>query len=92
MSVQHCWYDDNALLDLRYLIAAEPYDSDTPESPSYSIGCVLDVGNSAQRMLFEYPTRAQRDVAFTRLIAQHQAWMQHAHTCEEDEEEEYDPS
>ena len=87
--MQHCWYDDNALLDLRYLIAAEPYDSD--EDESHSIGCMLDVGDSAQRMLFEYATRQQRDTAFARLIAQHQAWMAHAHTCEEDEEE-YDPS
>ncbi|HEY5865110.1 MAG TPA: hypothetical protein VI542_06090 [Candidatus Tectomicrobia bacterium] len=91
MSAQHCFYDDNALLDLRYLIAAEPYDIEDGAEEKYSIGCLMEVGSTPQRMYFEYQSTRLRDEAFTRLIAQHQAWMRQAHTCEE-EDEEYDPS
>lgn len=67
------FYDDNALLDLRYLVAAEPFENpDDPDGGS-AIGCLLEVGHTPQTMSFHYPTRERRDFAFARLIALHQA-------------------
>lgn len=77
---QHVFYDDNALLDLRYLAAAEPFDHlDDDLAAPYGIGCVLEVAYTPQHVSFRYATRTERDGAFARLIALHQAWLANQH-------------
>jgi hypothetical protein len=78
---QHVFYDDNALLDLRYLAAAEPFDhlEDDQDEMPWGIGCVLEVAYTPQHVSFRYRTRQDRDDAFARLIALHQAWLAHQH-------------
>ena len=87
MPLPHTFYDDNTLLDLRFLIAAEAFEFDEEEEATpYGIGCLLEVGHTPQRLSFQYPTRQQRDSAFQRLIAMHQAWDHFLHAEHEHEE------
>jgi hypothetical protein len=77
---QHMFYDEGSLIDLRYLVAAEVFDdAEEDEDSPYNIGCLLEVGHTPQRVRVAYGTRQQRDEAFNRLIAMHQAWTQHTH-------------
>lgn len=90
MQPRHTFYDDNALIDLRFLTAAEAYDfDDDDELPllPYGIGCLLEVGHTPQRMSFQYATREQRDAAFARLIAMHQTWDNFLHAQHDNEGE-----
>ena len=88
MQPRHTFYDDNALLDLRFLTAAEAYDlDDDDELPflPYGIGCLLEVGHTPQRMSFQYAAPTTR-CHLGRLIAMHQSWDNFLHTQPDSEE------
>jgi hypothetical protein len=84
--VTHTFYDDNVLVDFRYLVAVEPWDDEETDAPVYYVGVLLEVGHTPQRMSFSYPTAAQRDQALARLIAAHQAWEAFCHAPQVDDE------
>ena len=82
--IAHTFYDDNLLIDLRFLVAAETGE-DPDDDTVFGIGAVLEVGGSAQRVSSTYPTREDRDAAFGRLLALHQTFEAHVHTQEDNE-------
>jgi hypothetical protein len=83
-NLHHTFYDDNLLIDLRFLVAAETWE-DPDDDPVFGIGAILEVGGSAQRLSTTYSTRADRDTAFGRLLALHQTFEAHVHAPTEDE-------
>ena len=84
-NVHHTFYDDNLLIDLRFLVAAETWD-DPDDDTVFGIGAILEVGGSAQRLSTTYTTQADRDTAFGRLLALHQTFEAHVHAPTEDDE------
>ena len=55
-TLHHTFYDDNILIDLRYLVAAETWD-DPEDDNVFGIGAILEVGGAAQRLSTTYTTR-----------------------------------
>lgn len=84
-NLHHTFYDDNLLIDLRFLVAAETWE-DSDDETVFGLGAILEVGGSAQRLSTTYTTRADRDTAFSRLLALHQTFEAHVHAPTEDDE------
>ena len=55
-NLHHTFYDDNILIDLRFLVAAETWE-DPDDDTVFGIGAILEVGGSAQRLSATYTTR-----------------------------------
>ena len=83
--IHHTFYDDNILIDLRYLVAAETWE-DPDDDTVFGLGALLDVGGTAQRLSTLYTTREDRDTAFGRLLCLHQTFEAHVHAPTEDDE------
>jgi hypothetical protein len=84
-NMQHTFYDDNILIDLRFLVAAETWE-DADDATVFGLGALLEVGGTAQRLSTLYATRADRDTAFGRLLALHQTFEAHVHAPTEDDD------
>ena len=84
-NLHHTFYDDNLLIDLRFLVAAETWE-DADDEAIFGMGAILEVGGSAQRLSTLYTTKADRDTAFGRLLALHQTFEAHVHAPTEDDE------
>lgn len=85
--IPHIFYGEHVLCDLRYLVFAEPWeDQGDPANTifgvrqdAWGIGLFLDIADTAQRVSLTYPTQEERDRAFQRLLAMHQAFHQTLH-------------
>ena len=82
--ISHTFYDDNVLIDLRFLVAAETWD-DPDDDTVFGIGAILEIGGTAQRVGTTYATQDDRDKAFGRLLCLHQAFMAQTHAHSEDD-------
>jgi hypothetical protein len=89
--MEHYFYEENVLLDLRYLVSAER-GSEEAESEEFLIACLLEVGHTPQRMLLFFSDWELRNLTFAKLVAMHQAWTKWSHrheTYPHDDEEEH---
>ena len=60
----HTYVDPYAIVDVTYLVAAFLIDGHGAEDGEYVIGCLLDMGESVERVALVYPTQQTRDAAF----------------------------
>jgi hypothetical protein len=60
----HMYVDPYAILDVTYLVAAFLFNGHGKDDGEYLIGCVLDLGETVERVALVYPTQQTRDAAF----------------------------
>jgi hypothetical protein len=60
----HMYVDPYAILDVTYLVAAFLFNGHGEDDGEYMIGCVLDLGETTERVALVYPTQQTRDAAF----------------------------
>ena len=58
------YVDSYAMLDVTYLVAAFLFNGHGEDDGEYMIGCVLDLGETTERVALVYPTQQTRDAAF----------------------------
>ena len=65
----HMYVDPYAILDVTYLVVAFLFNGHGEDDGEYMIGCVLDLGETTERVALLYPTQQTRDAAFLRWAA-----------------------
>ena len=60
----HMYVDSYAILDVTYLVAAFLFNGHGEDDGEYMIGCLLDLGESVERVALVYPTQQTRNAAF----------------------------
>ena len=65
--MSHIYVDPYAILDVSYLVAAFILNGQGAEDGEYLIGCVLDIGATAEHVALVYPTQQTRDTAFVEI-------------------------
>ena len=61
--MSHMYVDPYAILDVTYLVAAFLFNGHGEDDGEYMIGCVLDLGETTERVALVYPTPQTRDAA-----------------------------